>query len=75
MAERKNSSTVPTEDGWTNRRAGAQRALSTHATMAEAHVAGRAAAMKDGVEHLTHEKGATIGIRNSYGNDQHPPKA
>ena len=30
--------------------------------------AGRAAAKKDGVEHLIHKKDGTIGERNSYGN-------
>ena len=34
----------------------------------------RAAAKKDGVEHLIHKKDGTIGGRNSYGNDSHPPK-
>jgi hypothetical protein len=41
---------------------------------AEAQAAGRAAAKKDGVEHLIHKKDGTIGDRNSYGNDPHPPK-
>jgi hypothetical protein len=74
MVDKKNIHTVPTEDGWANRREGAKRASSTHATKAEAQAAGRAAAMKDGVEHLIHKKDGTIGNRNSYGNDPHPPK-
>ncbi len=53
---------------------GGKRASSTHDTKAEAQAAGRAAAKKDGVEHLIHKKDGTIGDRNSYGNDPHPPK-
>ncbi len=74
MADKKNVHTVPTDDGWANRREGAERASSTHDTKAEAEAAGRAAAKKDGVEHLIHKKDGTIGDRNSYGNDPHPPK-
>lgn len=74
MAEKKSIHTVPTEDGWANRRAGGERASSTHSTKAEAQAAGRAAAKKDGVEHLIHNKDGKISGRNSYGNDPHPPK-
>ena len=74
MAYKKNIHTVPTDDGWANRREGGKRGSSTHATKAEAQAAGRAAAMKDGVEHLIHKKDGTIGDRNSYGNDRHPPR-
>lgn len=74
MAAKKNVHTVPTDDGWANRRAGGQRASSTHPTKAEAEAAGRAAAKKDEVEHLIHRKDGSIGERNSYGNDPHPPK-
>lgn len=74
MPEKKNVHTVPTEDGWANRREGGKRASSTHDTKAEAQAAGREAAKKDGVEHLIHKKDGTIGDRNSYGNDPHPPK-
>lgn len=61
MAEKKNIHTVPTNDGWANRREDAERASSTHATKAEAQEAGRATAKKDGVEHLVHKKDGTIG--------------
>ncbi len=74
MAEKMNVHTVPTESGWVNKREGAARASSTHDAKAEAQAAGRTAAKKDGVEHLTHKKDGTIGERNSYGNDPHPPK-
>jgi len=68
MAE-KNKPTVPTEDGWITRRQGAQRASSTHAVKSEAQLAGRAALIKVGFEHLTPKKDPTIAIRNSYGSD------
>lgn len=74
VTEKKNVHTVSTDKGWANRREGAQRASSVHATKAEAEAAGRAAARKDSVEHLIHRKDGTIGERNSYGNDPHPPK-
>jgi hypothetical protein len=74
MADKKNVHTVPTDDGWANKREGATRASNTHARKADAEAAGRAAAKKDGVEHLIHRKDGTIGERNSYGNDPHPPK-
>lgn len=74
MAERKNIHTVPTDDGWANRREGAVRASSTHSTKAQAQAAGREAARRDRVEHLIHNKDGTIGSRNSYGNDPHPPR-
>jgi len=53
---------------------GCQARLEHSCHKAEAQAAGRAAAMKDGVEHLIHKKDGTIGNRNSYGNDPHPPK-
>lgn len=74
MAEKKNLHTVPTPDGWANRREGGDRASSTHPTKAEATAAGRVAAAKDRVEHVIHKKDGSIGERNSYGKDPHPPK-
>ena len=59
MPDKKNVHTVPTDDGWANRREGGKRASSTHATKAEAQAAGRTAAKKDGVEHLIHKKDGT----------------
>lgn len=59
MAEKKNVHTVPTDSGWANRREGAKRASANYDTKAEAEAAGRAAAKKDGVEHLIHRKDGT----------------
>ena len=39
MVDKKNIHTVPTDDGWANRREGAKRASSTHDTKAEAQAA------------------------------------
>jgi uncharacterized protein YdaU (DUF1376 family) len=74
MTDKKSIHTVPTQDGWANRRAEGERASSTHATKAEAQAAGRAAAKKDGVEHLIQNMDGKISLRNSYGNDPYPPK-
>ncbi len=65
--------TVPHGDGWANRREGAARVSKTFGTKAEAQAAGRDIARRDKTEHLIHKKDGTIGGRNSYGNDPHPP--
>jgi len=58
------------EDGvWKNRRQGTDRAFSTHDNKDEAVEAGRAAAKRDGVEHLIKNLDGTISEKNSYGND------
>jgi uncharacterized protein YdaU (DUF1376 family) len=66
--------TVPHKDGWANKRAGSDRASKVYGTKAEAQAAGRDTARREKVEHLVHRKDGTIGERNSYGNDPHPPK-
>lgn len=66
--------TTPHGDKWANKRAGTSRVSKTFDTKAEAQAAGRATAKREAVEHLIHKKDGTIGERNSYGNDPHPPK-
>ena len=66
--------TVPHEDGWANRRAGASRASKTFPTKTAAQQAGRETARREGTEHIIHRKDGTIGERNSYGNDPYPPR-
>lgn len=61
--------TVPTEDGWANRREGAARASSIHETQAEAIRAARATAAREKTEHFIHGENGRIRERNSYGND------
>ena len=73
MAKKPPVHTVPHGDGWGNRREGAERLSKTFRTKAEAQAAGRATAERDKTEHLIHKKDGTIGDRNSYGNDPHPP--
>lgn len=61
--------TVPTEDGWANRREGAERASSVHETQAEAIRAARITAAREKAEHFIHGENGRIRERNSYGND------
>ncbi|OLT39493.1 hypothetical protein BJF86_08790 [Serinicoccus sp. CNJ-927] len=75
MAGKKPGVETYREDGaWKNRVQGNQRASNTHGTKAEAQVKGREMARERGTEHLIKKMDGTIGERNSYGNDPHPPK-
>lgn len=62
------------DNQWKSRRQGSERAFSVGGTKAEQQATGRTAAQKDGVEHIIKKQDGTIGARNSYGNDPHPPK-
>jgi hypothetical protein len=63
------------EDGqWKSRRQGNQRAFAVGGTKAEQTAQGREAAVRDEVEHIIKNMDGTIGRKNSYGNDPHPPK-
>ena len=63
------------EDGrWKNRVLGNKRASNTFDTKAEAQAKGREMAQKLHSEHIIKKRDGTIGGRNSYGNDPHPPK-
>lgn len=66
--------TVKHDDGWANRREGADRVSKTFGTKAEAQAAGRETARREKTEHVVHKRDGMIGERNSYGNDPHPPK-
>lgn len=70
----KNVHTVPHDDGWANRREGADRVSKVFPTKDAAKRAGRDTARREGVEHLIHKKDGKIGERNSYGNDPFPPR-
>jgi len=59
---------------WKNRREGAERASGRFDTKAKAEAAGKQQAQRNHVEHIIKNKDGTIGERNSYGNDSHPPK-
>ena len=63
------------EDGkWKNRVQGNSRASNTADIKCEAQAEGRRMAKEREVEHIVKKVNGTIGERNSYGNDPHPPK-
>jgi hypothetical protein len=66
--------TIPHDDGWANRREGAQRVSKTFCTKALAQAACRAQARREKTEHVIHNKDRKIASRNSYGHDPYPPK-
>jgi hypothetical protein len=66
--------TVPHDDGWANRREGADRASGVFPTKDRAEQAGRDTAKRERVEHVIHRRDGKIGEKNSYGNDPYPPK-
>lgn len=78
MGTRKNKKpavhTVPDDDGWANRRAGAERASKRFARKADAERAARETARRERTEQISHRRDGTIGERRSYGNDPYPPK-
>jgi len=57
-----------------SRRTGSTRAFATGGTKAEQQAQGREAAQRDGVEHIIKNLDGQIGQKNSYGNDDSPPK-
>jgi hypothetical protein len=66
--------TIPHNDGWANKVQGSSRVANTASTKKEAQAKGREMAMKRKVEHIVKKQDGSIGERNSYGNDPHPPK-
>jgi hypothetical protein len=61
--------TVPSDDGWANRRAGSERVSGHFDTQAEAIEAARRTAERERLEHVIHGQDGQIRDRNSYGND------
>ena len=61
--------TVPTDDGWANKREGSNGSLSRHTTKAGAVRAGRERARQDQTDHIVHNEDGSIGARYSYGHD------
>lgn len=63
------------EDGtWKTKVEGSSRAAHTDGTKAEQQAVGREMAKDRGVEHTVRNLDGTIGTKNSYGKDPHPPK-
>lgn len=59
---------------WKNRVQGNSRASNTAETKRVAQAEGRRMAQDRKVEHIVKKVNGTVGERNSYGNDPHPPK-
>lgn len=63
------------EDGvWKSKVEGSSRAAHTGGTKAQQQAVGRQMAQDRGVEHTIRNLDGTIGAKNSYGHDAHPPK-
>ncbi len=71
---KRNVHTVRHENGWANVRPGSDRASSVHRTQGEAIERGREIARNDRSEHVIHGTDGQIREKNSYGNDDFPPK-
>ncbi|KUI48417.1 hypothetical protein AU198_20820 [Mycobacterium sp. GA-1199] len=59
---------------WKSKVEGSSRAAHAGGTKAEQAAIGRQMAKARGVEHTIRNQDGTIGEKNSYGNDPHPPK-
>jgi hypothetical protein len=66
--------TVRHDDGWANRREGADRVAKIYPTQVDAVHAGRETARREHVEHIVHGRDGKIIERNSYGGDPFPPR-
>jgi len=75
MADSKNYSVGPHDDGWQVRRDGAERASSVHDTKSEAVQAGKELAKGTGGELRIKGQDGRIQNSNTYGaHDPNPPK-
>jgi len=72
--QKKGQHVVPSQGGWSVRKAGAARASSTHPTQQEAITAGTTLARNQRTELYIHGTDGRIRERNSYGHDTSPPK-
>ncbi len=64
----------PSDEGWKVKSAGAERAAGFFETKEEAIERAREIAINKEAELLVQKLDGTIGWRNSYGNDDFPPK-
>ncbi|MFC3567268.1 DUF2188 domain-containing protein [Xanthomonas dyei] len=71
---RKGQHVVPSQDGWSVRKAGASKASSTHASQQEAIAVATTIARNQRTELYIHGRDGRIRERNSYGTDRYPPK-
>jgi hypothetical protein len=65
---------VPNGGKWSVRRAGSSKASGTFDTQGEAIAKARDVARNQGTELFIHGRDGRIRERDSYGNDNHPPK-
>ncbi|MFA7275870.1 MAG: DUF2188 domain-containing protein [Pseudobdellovibrionaceae bacterium] len=70
----KNQHVVPHADGWAVKGAGNTRATSVHETQSQAIQEARSIAKNNHSELFVHGRNGQIRERDSFGNDQCPPK-
>lgn len=70
----KNQHVVPHGEGWAVRGAGNSRVTSTHGTQAQAQAAARDIAINQRSEVVIHRPNGQIRDKDSYGNDDFPPR-
>jgi hypothetical protein len=70
----KNQHVVPHGGAWAVRGAGNSRVTSTHGTQAEAQSAAREIAINQRSEVVIHRPDGRIRDKDSYGNDDYPPR-
>ena len=70
----KNQHVVPHGDGWAVRGAGNSRVTSTHGTQAQEQAAAREIAINQRSEVVIHRPNGQIRDKDSYGNDDFPPR-
>lgn len=70
----KNQHVVPHDGKWAVRGAGNSRATSIHNTQAEAQAAAREIAINQRSEVVIHRPNGQIRDKDSYGNDEFPPR-
>lgn len=71
---KKGQHVVPSQQGWSVKKAGSARATSTHSTQDEAIAAASRIARNQKTEVYIHGRDGRIRARSSYGADPHPPK-
>ena len=69
-----NQHVVPHNNDWAVRGEGNQKATSVHQTQQEAIDAAREIAINNRSEVVIHRPDGTIRDKDSYGNDQNPPR-
>ncbi|MWJ18044.1 DUF2188 domain-containing protein [Clavibacter michiganensis subsp. michiganensis] len=74
MAGKRGQHVVPSDDGWSVRKAGATKATRNFTTQQDAISAATKIAQNQRGEVYIHGRDGRIRERNSFGNDPHPPK-